>query len=82
MRVRNSLFALAGASLLLTGCRLGLNPFPKPMHPGGSSSIGLNPFPSPKGGRHVPLASPPRDSTLEMAEGEWGEAPEVDAPRK
>ena len=81
MKVRNGLLALAGASLLLTGCSLGLNPFPKPMHPGGSSSIGLNPFPSPVRGRHVPLAAAPTDDPLVMTEGAYDEAPEVDKQR-
>jgi len=80
VKVKNRLFALAGAALLLSGCHLGLDPFPEPMHPGGSSSLGLNPFPSPVNGRHVPLAKAP-DGALDTAEGSWGEAPEVDAPR-
>jgi hypothetical protein len=40
--------ASVGAALVLAGCTgTGLDPFPEPVHPGGSSSIGLDPFPEP-----------------------------------
>lgn len=41
--------AVAAAGFALAGCNLGLDPFPEPVHPGGTSSLGLNPFPREKG---------------------------------
>ena len=81
MKVKNRLFALAGAALFLSGCNLNLDPFPEPMHPGGKSWIGLNPFPSPVNGRHVPLANAPTDDPLDTSGSTYSEAPEVDPSR-